>query len=166
MPRGLERRSVTTPALPPAGQTRRPLAPDDDRIGDPAGAVAVCTLSSRDLIAPPADRAAGRTAECGNRRTFGDRQSGDRADGDEHRRQSRDSRPGPVRSRLAGVLLRLRGPSAPGERVAPGRRIIAAHGHLPVLANLPVVRIERFRPHVVLVDATGGHRGERPQDPR
>jgi hypothetical protein len=35
-----------------AGRTRWPLAPGDYRIGDPAGAVAVCTLSSRDLIAP------------------------------------------------------------------------------------------------------------------
>lgn len=39
--------------------------------------------------------------------------------------------------------------------VAPNRRIIAAHGHLPVLGNLPAERIERFRRRVVLVDATG-----------
>jgi hypothetical protein len=43
----------------------------------------------------------------------------------------------------------------PENGVVPDRRIIAAHGHLPVLGNLPAERIERFRRRVVLVDATG-----------
>ncbi len=39
--------------------------------------------------------------------------------------------------------------------VTPERRIIAAEGHLPVLTNVPLPRIETFRRQVELVDCTG-----------
>jgi tetrahydromethanopterin S-methyltransferase subunit A len=134
----------------PAGRTRWPLAPGDYRVGDRAGAVAVCTLSSRDLIAPlaalPGVAIAGRlvTVNLGIERMITN-----------------------IASNPAIRVLVLCGADSPvfhtaqGVRslldngVAPDRRIIAARGHLPVLGNLPVERIERFRRQVVLVDATG-----------
>jgi tetrahydromethanopterin S-methyltransferase subunit A len=39
--------------------------------------------------------------------------------------------------------------------VTGSRRIIAAIGHLPVLGNVPLARIESFRRQVELIDRTG-----------
>ncbi|RKT47059.1 DUF4346 domain-containing protein [Thiocapsa rosea] len=133
-----------------SGQTRWPLAPGDYRIGDPAGAVAVCTLSSRELIRPlaalPGVAIAGRlmTVNLGIERMVTNI-----AGNPAIRVLVLCGADSPVFHTAQGVRALLE------NGVGPDRRIIAARGHLPVLGNLPVERIERFRRQVVLVDATG-----------
>jgi tetrahydromethanopterin S-methyltransferase subunit A len=134
----------------PTGRIGWPLAPGDYRVGDPSGSVAVCTLSSRDLIAPlaalPGVAIAGRlvTVNLGIERMVTNI-----AGNPAIRALVLCGADSPVFDTAQGVRSLLE------NGVAADRRIIAARGHLPVLRGLPVERIERFRRQVVLVDASG-----------
>jgi tetrahydromethanopterin S-methyltransferase subunit A len=107
---------------------RWPLAPGDYRVGDPAGAVAVCTLSSRDLIAPlaalPGVAIAGRlvTVNLGIERMVTNI-----AGNPAIRVLVLCGADSPVFHTAQGVRSLLE------NGVAADRRIIAARGHLPVL---------------------------------
>jgi tetrahydromethanopterin S-methyltransferase subunit A len=118
-------------------------------VGDPAGTVAVCTLTSNDLMAPcaqiPGVAIAGRiyTVNLGIEKIIQN-----------------------VTGNPAIRFLVLCGKESPVFQPAQGlralfekgvtaeRRIDGALGHLPVLDHIPVAQIEAFRQQVELVDRT------------
>jgi len=117
--------------------------------GDPAGTVAVCTLTSNDLMEPcaqiPGVAIAGRiyTVNLGIEKIIRN-----------------------VTANPAIRFLVLCGKESPVFQPAQGlrslfdkgvtteRRIIDAKGHLPVLDHLPAAQIEAFRQQVELIDRT------------
>ena len=134
----------------PLGQRAWPVVGGEYRVGNPAAAVAVCTLSSKDLVilaaALPGVAIAGRlhTVNLGIERMIVN-----------------------VTANPAIRALVLCGKDSPMFHTAQGiralindgvdgaRRIVNAEGHLPVLSNVSAEAIARFRRQVALVDATG-----------
>jgi len=132
------------------GQGVWPVTSGTYTVGDPTATVAVCTLTSDDLVAPlarlPGVAIAGRlyTVNLGIEKIILN-----------------------VTANPAIRVLVLCGKESPVFHPAQGlralitdgvdaeRRIIGAAGHLPVLRNVPLARIERFRQQVELADATG-----------
>jgi tetrahydromethanopterin S-methyltransferase subunit A len=132
------------------GHRAWPVAPGAYAVGDPRAAVAVCCLTSGELIQPlarlPGVAIAGRvhTPNLGIEKIVLN-----------------------VTANPAIRFLLLCGKESaifhPGQALTSlfqngvdgSRRIIAAVGHLPVLGNVPPRRIENFRRQVELVDCTG-----------
>jgi tetrahydromethanopterin S-methyltransferase subunit A len=120
------------------------------RVGDPSATVAVCTLSSNDLIAPvsalPEVAIAGRlyTLNLGIERMVINITANPRI-----RTLVLCGKDSPVFNTAQGVqALWTHGVSA-------DRRILGARGHFPVLANVSTDAIDRLRRQVDLVDTTG-----------
>jgi len=133
-----------------AGRQPWPAVVGAYAVGDPKAPVAICTLTSNDLMQPlatlPGVAIAGRvyTPNLGIEKIIVN-----------------------VTSNPAIRFLLLCGAESPvfhpaqalraliAQGVTEERRIIGAEGHLPVLSNVPLARIERFRQQVELVDRTG-----------
>jgi tetrahydromethanopterin S-methyltransferase subunit A len=129
-----------------------PLLPGAYVVGDPAGTVAVCTLTSNELMAPcaqiPGVAIAGRiyTVNLGIEKIIRN-----------------------VTANPAIRFLVLCGKESPVFQPAQGlrmlfengvtaeRRITGALGHLPVLDHVPAEQIEAFRRQVEFIDRTGLH---------
>jgi len=127
-----------------------PVASGAYAIGDPTAPVAVCTLTSNELMTPlarlPGAAIAGRlyTVNLGIERIVLN-----------------------VTTNPAIRVLLLCGKESPVFQPAQGLRalhadgvdaegrIVGATGHLPVLRNVPRARIDRFRRQIELVDAVG-----------
>ena len=133
-----------------AGHPPWPLVAGEYRVGDVTAGVAVCTLSSRDLIAPvsvlPGVAIAGRliTVNLGIERMV----------------TNLLGNPGIRALVICGkdspVFHTAQAIRALVENgVTAERRIIGAQGHWPVLGNLSTAQIARFRDQVMLVDAIG-----------
>jgi tetrahydromethanopterin S-methyltransferase subunit A len=122
----------------------------DYRVGDVTANVAVCTLSSRELIesvaALPGVAIAGRliTVNLGIERMVSNLVSNPRI-----RALLLCGKDSPV----FHTAQALRALSENG--VTAERRIIGAQGHWPVLANLSAAHIARFREQITLIDAVG-----------
>jgi tetrahydromethanopterin S-methyltransferase subunit A len=132
-----------------AGGSGWPPVPGAYAVGDPAGTVAVCTLTSNDLMAPcaqiPGVAIAGRvyTVNLGIEKIIQN-----------------------VTGNPAIRFLVLCGKESPVFQPAQGlralfdqgvtaeRRINGALGHLPVLDHIPAAQIEAFRQQVELIDRT------------
>lgn len=132
-----------------AGGSGWPRVPGAYVVGDPAGSVAVCTLTSNDLMAPcaqiPGVAIAGRvyTVNLGIEKIIQN-----------------------VTGNPAIRFLVLCGKESPVFQPAQGlralfekgvtaeRRITGALGHLPVLDHIPAAQIEAFRQQVELIDRT------------
>jgi tetrahydromethanopterin S-methyltransferase subunit A len=133
-----------------AGIGAWPPEPGAYRVGDVTASVAVCTLSSRELIEPvaalPGVAIAGRliTVNLGIERMVGNLVSNPRI-----RALILCGKDSPV-FHTAQALQALVENGLTAER-----RIIGAHGHWPVLDNLSVAQIARFRHQITLVDAVG-----------
>ncbi|MDH5275421.1 MAG: hypothetical protein OEW88_03275 [Gammaproteobacteria bacterium] len=132
-----------------AGGSDWPPVPGAYVVGDPAGSVAVCTLTSNDLMAPcaqiPGVAIAGRiyTVNLGIEKII----------------QNVTSNPA-IRffvlcGRESPVFQPAQGLRALFEKgVTAERRISGALGHLPVLDHIPDAQIEAFRLQVELIDRT------------
>jgi tetrahydromethanopterin S-methyltransferase subunit A len=127
-----------------------PPEPGAYRIGDPRGAVAVCTLTSKELIEPIARLSgvalAGRvyTANLGVERIVRNVTANPQV-----RFLLLCGRDSPL-FHPGQTLQALFANGVDGER-----RVVGAAGYLPVLQGVSVERIERFRRQVELVDCTG-----------
>ncbi|MBL8630282.1 MAG: DUF4346 domain-containing protein [Rhodospirillaceae bacterium] len=134
----------------PLGQSAWPVVGGEYRVGQPTAGVAVCTLSSNDLIAPasvlPGVAIAGRlyTVNLGIERMVQNIISNPRI-----RALVLCGKDSPVFHTAQGVRALL------AQGVDGAHRIIGAEGHLPVLANLSTPQIARFRAQITLVDAVG-----------
>jgi tetrahydromethanopterin S-methyltransferase subunit A len=127
-----------------------PLVAGDYRIGDAMAGVAVCTLSSRDLIEPvsalPGVAIAGRliTVNLGIERMVTNVVSNPRI-----RALVVCGKDSPIFHTAQAIRALLE------NGVTAERRIIGAQGHWPVLSNLSAAQITRFRGQITLVDAIG-----------
>lgn len=127
-----------------------PVVAGEYHVGDATAAVAVCTLSSRDLIEPvsklPGVAIAGRlvTVNLGIERLVINVVANPRI-----RAVVLCGKDSPVFHTAQAVRALVE------HGVTPERRIIGAQGHWPVLGNLSAARIARFRAQVTLVDAIG-----------
>ncbi len=133
-----------------AGRQPWPIVAGAYTVGDPKAPVAICTLTSNDLMQPlatlPGVAIVGRvyTPNLGLEKIIVN-----------------------VTSNPAIRFLLVCGKESPvfhpaqalraliAQGVTQERRIIGAEGHLPVLSNVPLARIERFRRQVELVDRAG-----------
>ena len=132
------------------GRADWPVVAGAYAIGDPAAPVAVCTLTSNELIGPaarlPGVAIAGRvyTANLGIEKIV----------------ENVIANPG-IRFLLLcgrdsplfhpGETLRALGANG----VSADHRVIGASGYLPVLGNVSLAQIERFRQQIEIVDCTG-----------
>ncbi|MCF7989983.1 MAG: hypothetical protein K9M02_06035 [Thiohalocapsa sp.] len=119
-------------------------------VGDASASVAVCTLSSRDLIEPvaalPGVAIAGRliTVNLGIERMLTNVIANPRI-----RALVLCGRDSPVFHTAQAIRALVE------NGVTPERRIIGAQGHWPVLANVSTAQIARFRDQITLIDAIG-----------
>lgn len=119
-------------------------------VGDPGGPVAVCTLTSNELMAPcarvPGVAIAGRvyTVNLGIEKIVRNVTANPRI-----RFLLLCGRESPVFHPGQGLRALL------DAGITAERRIVGALGHLPVLDHLPAGQIEAFRRQVELVDRTG-----------
>ena len=127
-----------------------PVAPGAYRIGDPLAPVAVCTLSSNDLIDPlsrlPGVAISGRlyTLNLGIERMLMNL-----AGNPDIRILLLCGKDSPIFQTAQGVRALW------ANGVAPDGRIPGALGHFPVLRNIPIDAVEQVLRRVRLIDASG-----------
>lgn len=133
-----------------AGGSNWPPVPGAYVVGDPAGTVAVCTLTSNDLMDAcagiPGVAIAGRiyTVNLGIEKIIRNVTANPAI-----RFLVLCGRESPVFQPAQGLRALF------DEGVSAERRIVGALGHLPVLDHVPAAQIEAFRRQVELVDRTG-----------
>jgi tetrahydromethanopterin S-methyltransferase subunit A len=133
-----------------AGRQAWPVTPGHFRVGTPTGPVAVCTLTSNEMIEPlavlPGVAIAGRvyTVNLGIEKIILNVTANPSI-----RFLLLCGRDSPIFKPAQGLAALVR------DGVTGERRIVGAEGHLPVLANLPRPLIEAFRQQVELVDLAG-----------
>ncbi|WP_200243318.1 hypothetical protein [Thiohalocapsa halophila] len=127
-----------------------PVVAGDYRVGDTAAGVAVCTLSSRDLIEPvarlPGVAIAGRlvTVNLGIEDLVTNLVANPRI-----RALVLCGKDSPVFHTAQAVRALVE------HGVTAEHRIIGARGHWPVLASLSATQIERFREQIAVIEAIG-----------
>ena len=127
-----------------------PVAAGDYRVGDTSAGVAVCTLSSRDLIGPvarlPGVAIAGRliTVNLGIEHMVTNLVANPRI-----RALVLCGKDSPVFHTAEAVRALVE------HGVTAEHRIIGARGHWPVLTNLSAARIARFREQIALIEVIG-----------